>query len=100
VVHHGGAGTTAAGLRHGRPTLIVPFFADQPFWGMRVHQLGAGPKPIAFAKLNADNLEAAIDRLVHDSTLRSKACILGEKLQNEDGVGKAVGMIQAFLTSH
>jgi sterol 3beta-glucosyltransferase len=100
VVHHGGAGTTAAGLRHGRPTLIVPFFADQPFWGMRVHQLGAGPKPIAFAKLNADNLEAAIDRLVHDSTLRSNACILGEKLQNEDGVGKAVGMIQAFLTSH
>ena len=42
VVHHGGAGTTAAGLRAGRPTVICPFFGDQPFWGRRVHELGVG----------------------------------------------------------
>ena len=33
VVHHGGAGTTAAGFRAGVPTIIVPHNADQPFWG-------------------------------------------------------------------
>ncbi len=46
VVHHGGAGTTAAGLRAGIPTIIVPHFIDQPFWGQRVADLGAGPQPI------------------------------------------------------
>lgn len=46
VVHHGGAGTTAAGLRAGKPSVIVPFFGDQPFWGDRVHALGAGPAPV------------------------------------------------------
>ena len=33
VVHHGGVGTTAAGLAAGVPSIITPFFADQPFWG-------------------------------------------------------------------
>ncbi|MFI8413864.1 glycosyltransferase [Paeniglutamicibacter gangotriensis] len=51
VVHHGGAGSTAAGLRAGRPTLIVPFLGDQPFWGARIHALGAGPSPLAARKL-------------------------------------------------
>ncbi len=45
VVHHGGAGTTAAGLRAGVPTVVCPFFGDQPYWGERVAALGAGPKP-------------------------------------------------------
>lgn len=99
VVHHGGAGTTATGLRHGRPTVVVPFFADQPFWGERVHRLGAGPSPISFARLSVENLAHAIDQAVNDSTIRRNAAILGEKLQDEDGVGKAVGYIRSFLNS-
>jgi sterol 3beta-glucosyltransferase len=97
VVHHGGAGTTATGLRYGRPTVIVPFFADQPFWGGRVHRLGCGPQPIPFPKLSIDNLAVAIDRAVNDSTIQKNAEVLGNKLMNEDGVGKAVRFIQAFL---
>ena len=46
VVHHGGAGTTAAGLRAGIPSILVPHFADQPFWGQRIAALGVGPKPV------------------------------------------------------
>ncbi|MFN8418241.1 MAG: hypothetical protein U0528_03190 [Anaerolineae bacterium] len=46
VVHHGGAGTTAAGLRAGVPSIIVPFFGDQPFWGQRTAALGVGTAPI------------------------------------------------------
>jgi sterol 3beta-glucosyltransferase len=97
VVHHGGAGTTATGLLHGRPSVVVSFFADQPFWGERVHQLGAGPSPIPFGKLSVENLVQAIDQVVNDSTIRKNASLLGEKLRAEDGVGKAVRFIQAFL---
>jgi sterol 3beta-glucosyltransferase len=96
-VHHGGAGTTATGLRHGKPTVVVPFFADQPFWGERVYRLGCGPHPIPFTRLNIDNLADAIDSMVNDPTLRKNAELLGNKLKNEDGVGKAVNMIQTFL---
>ncbi len=97
VVHHGGAGTTATGLRHGKPTVVVPFFADQPFWGARVHQLGAGPQPIPFTRLSVENLAEAIDKAVTDSTFRQNAENLGEKLQREDGVSKAVRIIHTFL---
>jgi sterol 3beta-glucosyltransferase len=99
VVHHGGASTTATGLRFGRPTMIVPFFADQPFWGERVHRLGAGPKPIPFARLSVGNLANAIDQAVNDPIVRLSAASVGEKLRNEDGVGKAVEYIRAFLDS-
>jgi len=97
VVHHGGAGTTATGLLHGRPTVVVPFFADQPFWGDRVHRLGCGPHPIPFIRLNIDNLADAIDSAVNDPTLLQNAELLGDKLKKEDGVGQAVNMIQTFL---
>jgi sterol 3beta-glucosyltransferase len=100
VVHHGGAGTTATGLRHGKPTVVVPFFADQPFWGARVHSLGAGPAPIPFAKLTIGNLANAIDRAVNDPTLRQNAEILSDRLRTEDGVGKAVKIIQTSLQTN
>lgn len=60
VVHHGGAGTTAAGLRAGRPTITVPFFGDQPFWARQVYKLGVGPAPIPSAQLAVKPLAAAI----------------------------------------
>ena len=97
VVHHGGAGTTATGLRHGKPTVVVPFFADQPFWGARVHSLGAGPSPIPFPRLTIKNLADAIDSAVNDPTILQNARIAANRLLVEDGVGKAVGYIQAFL---
>jgi sterol 3beta-glucosyltransferase len=62
VVHHGGAGTTANALFFGKPTVVVPFFADQPYWGGRVHTLGCGTRPIPFTRLNASSLTGAIVR--------------------------------------
>lgn len=99
VVHHGGAGTTATGLRAGKPTVAVPFFADQPFWGDRIYRLGAGPKPIPFTRLSVEKLAEAIDLVVNDQSLHRYAEALAVKLQAEDGVGKAVHFIQAFLES-
>jgi UDP:flavonoid glycosyltransferase YjiC (YdhE family) len=93
VVHHGGAGTTAAGLRAGVPSIVIPFFGDQPFWGQRVAALGVGPDPIARGKLSAERLAAAIDRTVNDRAMRERAAALGARIRAEDGVGEAVKVI-------
>jgi len=94
VVHHGGAGTTAAGLRAGRPTVICPFLVDQPLWGTRVHALGVGSKPIPQKKLTADNLSAAIWKVINDPAIPKNAQTLGEKLRAEDGIANAIAIIE------
>jgi sterol 3beta-glucosyltransferase len=95
VVHHGGAGTTAAGLRAGVPTLVAPFFGDQPFWGRLVYGLGTGPAPIPQKKLTVDGLAAAIRQVAGDETMRRKAAALGEKIRAEDGVARGIEIIAA-----
>jgi sterol 3beta-glucosyltransferase len=96
VAHHGGAGTTGAGLRAGKPTVICPFVADQPFWGRRVAALGAGPPPIPQQKLTADNLASAIRQAVEDAVMRKRAADLGKKIRAEDGVGQASSLIEKY----
>jgi sterol 3beta-glucosyltransferase len=97
VVHHGGAGTTAAGLRAGKPTIICPFFGDQPFWGERVRTLGVGPAPLPQKKLNAANLANAITEATTNKVMRDKAEAIGAALRAEDGVRAAVEAVQARL---
>jgi sterol 3beta-glucosyltransferase len=99
VVHHGGAGTTAAGLRAGMPTVIVPFFADQFFWGWQVNRLGAGPKPIPRKKLNVERLAGAIKQAVSDGSSQECAARLGENIRAENGVDKAVRLIERYAVS-
>jgi len=94
VVHHGGAGTTSAGLRAGVPSIIVPFFADQPFWGQRVADLGVGPASIPFKRLTADRLAQAIQIAVTDQAMRQRAAELGERIRAEDGIARAAAVIQ------
>ena len=93
VVHHGGAGTTGAGLRAGVPNIVVPFTSDQPFWGRRVHDLGAGPRPIAAQHLTAERLAGALVRVVRDKDMQYRARTIGECLRAEDGVSQAVNLI-------
>ncbi len=97
VVHHGGAGTTAAGLRAGKPTIICPFFGDQPFWGRRVADLGVGSQPIAQKKLNAYNLAEAIDLVVSNAQIRARAESLGEKIRAEDGIQRGVEFVTGVM---
>ena len=84
VVHHGGAGTTAAGIALGRPTVIVPFFGDQPFWGAMIARAGAGPTPIPNKELTADGLANAILEALKPETLE-RARELGERIREENG---------------
>jgi sterol 3beta-glucosyltransferase len=94
VVHHGGASTTAAGLRAGVPSVIVPFYGDQPFWGRRIAELGVGPNPIPRAKLTSERLASAIQQAVTDKGMHERAASLGEKIQAEDGIARAAEVIQ------
>lgn len=94
VVHHGGAGTTAAGLRAGVPSIIVPFFGDQPFWGKRVATLGVGTNPIPKKRLTAEKLAQAITQAVNDTTMRQRAAELGTKIRAEDGTKQAASLIR------
>ena len=94
VAHHGGAGTTSAGLRAGVSSIIVPFFGDQPFWGKRIAELGVGPAPIPHKRLTVDRLAQAIQIAVTDQTMQQKAAELGSKICAEDGIAQAVRVIQ------
>ncbi len=94
VVHHGGAGTTAAGILAGRPTLVIPFGGDQPFWAMRVRMLGLGPKPIRREKLTVAKLTKALQNLVSVKAYRVAARELGERLHREEGTVIAANIIE------
>jgi UDP:flavonoid glycosyltransferase YjiC (YdhE family) len=96
VVHHGGVGTTAAGLRAGVPSILVPFFADQPFWAGRVRALGVGPDAIPRRELTAGRLAQALHTAVADEALRRRAAEVGALIRAEDGVGRAVALIAAL----
>ncbi|KAF7845521.1 sterol 3-beta-glucosyltransferase UGT80A2 isoform X1 [Senna tora] len=93
VVHHGGAGTTAAGLKAACPTTIVPFFGDQPFWGDRVHARGVGPAPIPVDEFSLPKLVDAINFML-DSKVKDRALELAKAMENEDGVA---GAVKAFF---
>jgi len=96
VVHHGGAGTTAAAFRSGTPSIVVPFFADQPFWAERVATLGVGVGPLPRKHLTSAKLAGAIDRATSDQTMRERAVALSVEIRAEDGVARAVEVMKAY----
>lgn len=99
VVHHGGAGTTAAALRAGVPSVVVPFFGDQPFWAARVYGLGLSPRPIPRRSLSADRLTQAIDLVLQDESMHRKAADMARRVHSEDGVSAAISLIERYMSS-
>jgi len=99
VVHHGGVGTTTAGLRAGRPTQVVSFFGDQPAWGRRVAELGAGPPPLHRTKLTAERLKDGIEQLVSNDGYRVAAEQLATKMATERDASGAADMILAAASA-
>ncbi len=98
TVHHGGCGTTHTALRSGKPTLVCPFFGDQPYWGRQVARLGCGPQPIPAAKLNARRLAAALREMTTNAGMRERAAAVGQAIRGEDGVRNAVDFIEAMCS--
>jgi UDP:flavonoid glycosyltransferase YjiC (YdhE family) len=78
----------------GVPNIVLPFTSDQPFWGRRVYALGAGPNPIPIKKLSANGLAEVIVSAINDEKMRKRAKVIGEGIRSEDGVSRAVNIIQ------
>ncbi len=97
LVHHGGAGTTAAAARAGRPQVIVPFFGDQPFWGHRLHALGVAAAPVPQAQLTGARLTAALRAVITDPAVTQRAATLGAAVSAEDGLAVTVRLLTPML---
>ncbi|KAF2143369.1 glycosyltransferase family 1 protein [Aplosporella prunicola CBS 121167] len=96
VVHHGGAGTTACGLLNGKPTTIVPFFGDQPFWGRMVAARNAGPSPIPYKAMTAERLAGAIAFCL-TAEASAAAQEIAARMRGEAGVKAAVASFHGAL---
>lgn len=99
AVHHGGAGTTAAVLKAGTPSIVVPFFADQFFWGKRVSDLGIGACPVPRKALTVESLEKAVRCVLENGSMTVRARDLAKAIKAEDGVGAAVKAVDTYLRS-
>ena len=97
VVHHGGAGTCAAGFRAGIPAVTTPLWYEQPFWGERVRALGVGPAPIMPGRLTAQSLAEAIRSATTDERMRARAAALGRQIRSEDGVRRAIEILDGLV---
>jgi sterol 3beta-glucosyltransferase len=99
IVHHGGSGTTGAALAAGRPQVICPFVADQPFWAARAHAVGVAPPPQPQRRLTAAGLADAIRQAVTDPRIADRAEQIGARVRAEDGVHAAVRVLEAAVSS-
>jgi UDP:flavonoid glycosyltransferase YjiC (YdhE family) len=97
MVHHGGAGTTQAACLAGRPSVVVPFLGDQPFWAGRLRALGIAPAPVPRRSLDARRLAEAMQALDADAGARSKAEAIGAKMRAEDGVRVAAEQLERLV---
>lgn len=88
VVHHGGAGTTAIGIAMGKPTVVVPFFGDQPFWGAMIHRAGAGPEPVPFKKMTEESLAHSITTALGPA-VQTAVKVMAKKIASENGAANA-----------
>lgn len=96
IVHHAGSGTTGSGLRAGVPSVLVPHMGDQPFWAQRVTDLGVGPQPVPRRQLTSARLAEAIHRATNDTDMQARAAALGEQIRAEDGIGRAIEIIEGI----
>lgn len=99
VVHHGGAGTSAAVMRAGVPGVVTPVSADQFFWARRIHRLGLSPEPLPHKKMREETLIAALRHAISDSEIKMNVEAMAEKLASEDGVANAVAEIERAYES-
>jgi sterol 3beta-glucosyltransferase len=98
VIHHGGAGTTAAACRAGVPSVILPFFFDQAFWGYSLHQRSLGPMPLVGKRVSPESLGGALETALTSVTLHEKLKALSVGLQREDGAARAADVIEGAMT--
>jgi UDP:flavonoid glycosyltransferase YjiC (YdhE family) len=97
AVHHGGCGTIGAALKAGVPSIVVPYFFDQPLWARRLARLGVAARPLPRSKLTAERLAAALGNVCDDPATRDRARAISHRVRCEDGVGSAVRLIDDHI---
>ncbi|BDA49996.1 Sterol 3-beta-glucosyltransferase [Coccomyxa sp. Obi] len=97
VVHHGGAGTTGAGLAAGCPTMAIPFFGDQAFWGEMCRRSGVGPAPIAVEKLTSELLKEGLQFLMRPEVKAAAQHLASRMAQEPEGTQAAVDSFHRHL---
>ncbi|MHC1480032.1 glycosyltransferase [Frateuria aurantia] len=95
AVHHGGAGTAAAAARAGIPSVVVPFYGDQPFWARRLQAIGVAGEPLSREAVQRGALAPALDQICQPA-FRQAAADLGRRIRAEDGIATAVQQLQAW----
>lgn len=100
IIHHGGANTTGEALRAGIPQVIVPAFADSPYWAGRMHALGVAAEPIPFPKFTAERLTTALATVLRDESVRATAARLGTTVRAERGVETACDLLEEWVAEH
>lgn len=98
IIHHGGAGTTARALKAAKPSIVCPFFGDQPFWGHRLEGLGVAPKSIPQRKLTTKRLSAAIAEVRSTPAFTKRANEIGKGINAEDGTRAACAFLLRLLS--
>ncbi len=97
VVHHGGAGTTAAATRAGRPQIVVPHVFDQFQWARWVHAAGLAPRPFSRRQLNVSRLTGALNEIARDDRYRERAAEVSAQVQARDPVAAGIEAMKALL---
>ncbi|NRQ36951.1 glycosyltransferase family 1 protein [Nonomuraea sp. NN258] len=95
IVHHGGSGTTGAALAAGRPQVICPFVADQPFWAARVYAAGVALPPQPQRRLTPDALAGALRVATTDRAMAITAADFAERIRAENGAERAVAILES-----
>jgi sterol 3beta-glucosyltransferase len=96
IIHHGGAGTTAAALRSGRPNVVLPLAVDQPFWARQIFACGASPTPLDVRNLTSGKVVAAVLQAIESESIREGASSIGMAIRGENGLQQAVQIINRF----
>ena len=99
AIHHGGAGTFAMATKSGIPSIVVPFWFDQFFWGKRANELGIGSKPIYRKDLNKETIMQTITQTVNDPVIKSEAAKMGKIISEENGLENAVKLIEEYINN-
>jgi sterol 3beta-glucosyltransferase len=97
VIHAGGAGTTAATLRAGSPSVVVPHVLDQFLWATLLKERGFAADVISYTELTAGRLASAIEKAV-SATCHNSVAAISERIARENGVSCAVDLIESHLT--
>lgn len=97
-VIHGGAGTTAIALKCGKPTMVVPFFGDQYFWGSMIDRAKAGPEPVPYKQLSAEKLAEGIKFCLTDEAQKNAQIIAREIEKEGDGAENACAFFHRHFT--